>query len=82
MKKVFLTFLLVCIIAVSFNVTAMANDTILIEPINVYVEQQEVEPFSEHTWFYYRWCPCGCARLQWRVWGMTSGRWLTEWAYV
>jgi len=36
-----------------------------------------IEPTSEQTRIYWR---TWDGRLQWRVWGITSGRWLTWWA--
>ena len=37
----------------------------------------EISPFNELTRIYWRTTPAGV--LQFRVWGITSGRWLTDW---
>lgn len=75
MKKRFVVFLLISMIALSFTVPAIAMEVVETEPVNAVVEQ-EVIPRTEVTQFYWR---TYNGVLQWRVWGLTSGRWLTEW---
>ena len=75
MKKIFLAFLLVSVMALSFAVPVMANDYAV-------AAEQEVEPFTERTRIYNRRSICGCGQLQFRVWGITSGQWLTPWTYI
>jgi len=77
MKKRIMVFLLVCTMALSFAIPAMAaSETIAVEPTNVETEQ-EVTPFHEFTQIAFR---TYHGVLQWRVWSLTNGRWLTEWA--
>lgn len=78
MKKILVTLLLVIVMALSFAVPAMANTTIAMETVNE-TNYQEIVPFTEMTRIYHRF---NNGRLQFRVWGITSGRWLTDWDYV
>jgi len=79
MKKAVVTFLLVCVMAFS-SVPAMASTAVTQEIVQE-TSYQEIVPFFEITIIYHRWCGC-CDRLQFRVWGAISGRWLTDWQYV
>ena len=79
MKKALVTFLLVGVMALSFAVPAMANTVATQETVKLEASYQEIVPFFEQTKIYHRWATGG---LQFRVWGMISGRWLTDWAYV
>jgi len=81
-KKVILAFLLACTAALSFSIPVVADVTVVVEEINITAEQGEITPFSEYTRNYFRMPLCGCGNLQFRVWGMVSGRWLTEWTYI
>ena len=76
MKKRLVVFLFVSVMALSFAVPVAAKPAI--EPIST-AEYQGIAPFTEMTRIYHRWSG---GRLQFRVWGMTSGRWLTEWTYM
>jgi len=81
MKKRLVAFLFVGVMAMSFVVPAMANTTV-VEPVNTTSTQIiEVTQSSEQTQIHFRACGC-CLRLQFRVWGVTSGKWLTDWQYV
>jgi len=81
MKKRLVAFFLICVMTLSFASPVVANAVVVAEPTNTVVEQ-EISPFDIVTRIYYRWSPCGCGGLQFRVWNITTGRWLTEWAYV
>ena len=76
MKKRLVTFFIVSVMALSFAVPAMAMDAVVSQPINAELEQ-EVSPFFEMTRIYLR---NHHGVLQFRVWSITNGRWLTEWA--
>ena len=80
MKKVLVILLLISVMALSFAAPAMAKDVVEEKAVTE-VAYQEIAPFTEITRIYNRWCPC-CMRLQFRVWGMVSMRWLTDWDYV
>jgi len=77
-KKLFLC-LFACIMALTFAVPTMAAGADFREPVRV---EQDVEPFAEITPFaevtqivfrtYH-------GVLQWRVWSVTWGRWITDW---
>jgi len=74
-KKKVVAFLLICAVALSFAPPAIATTM----PV-VSIEQEiEVAPFFEMTRNYLR---TYHGVLQFRVWGMTSGRWLTDWADI
>jgi hypothetical protein len=81
MKKALVTFLLVGVMALSFAVPAMAN-TIVAEETVQETSYQEIVPSFEQTIIHHRRSICGCGRLQFRVWGATSMKWLTDWLYV
>ena len=78
MKKILFAFLLVIVMSLSFAVPAMANVAVVSESVRT-AEYQGITPFTEMTRIYHR---MSNGRLQFRVWGMTSGRWLTDWAYM
>jgi len=87
MKKRLLTVLLAGLLSLSLSVSAMAYfpDVRSVCPAVAVVEYERgihngyvgIEPNSEETRIYWRNLN---GQLQWRVWGITSGRWLTEWA--
>jgi hypothetical protein len=77
-KKRLITFLLVSIMALSFTVPIMATTNVAAETIKD-ATYQEIVPFTQMTRIYHRF---NNGRLQFRVWGITSGRWLTDWAYM
>jgi len=79
MKKALVTFLLVCVMALS-TVPAMANTVVADETVQE-TSYQEIVPFFERTVIYHMRCVC-CDRWMFRVWGMISMRWLTDWQYV
>ena len=81
--------LLVCVLAVvmlfSMAVPAMAatQEAIPITIVKGYNTPDGyavITPFNELTRIYLRTTPAGV--LQFRVWGITSGRWLTDWINV
>jgi hypothetical protein len=78
MKKVLISVLLAAVMAVSITFPAMAAPDVVQETVKP-TAYQEIEPFMEFTRIYYRWSN---HRLQFRVWGIVSGRWLTDWAYI
>jgi len=85
MKKKLLIFLLACLMLLSLVVPATAVDVIPGSPAEVSEHElmqqvgMEIEPRTEQTRIYFRnWNGV----LQFRVWGITSGRWLTEWQNV
>ena len=81
-KKRLVAFLFVGVMAMSFVVPAMANTAVVLEPVSTTSTQtSEIAPFSEQTQIHFRACGC-CLRLQFRVWGVTSGKWLTDWQYL
>ena len=80
MKKALVTFLILSVMSLSFAVPAMANTTEATqETVKIEASYQEIVPFFEQTVIYHRWATGG---LQFRVWGVHSMRWLTDWAYV
>ncbi|MCL1863575.1 MAG: hypothetical protein FWF78_08420 [Defluviitaleaceae bacterium] len=79
MKKIFIAFLLVGVMSMSFAIPAMANTAAATQETVKEASYQEIEPFFEKTTIYHRWVG---GRLQFRVWGVVSMRWLTDWAYV
>ena len=76
MKKRFMAILAACVMALSFAVPVAASDFSAVKPINVETQNSEAMPFTEFTRTYFK--NTGDA-IYWRVWGITSGRWLTEW---
>lgn len=79
MKKIFVIFLLICIMAFSFAIPVMASDAVAKPPISAIVEQVEISPFTEFTQIFWR---NHQGQLQMRVWSLTYGRWLTDWIVV
>ncbi|MCL1884240.1 MAG: hypothetical protein FWF81_10900 [Defluviitaleaceae bacterium] len=75
MKKKLVTFLLVCIMSLSFAVPVMATEVIQ----KYEAAEQGIVPFTEQTRMYFRWHN---GNLQSRVWSITNGRWMTDWVYV
>jgi hypothetical protein len=80
MKKRLVVFLLVCVMALSFAAPAIANAAVVSDPVNVVVGG-ETTTDTEITIIHHRWCGC-CGRLQFRVWGAVSMKWLTAWQYM
>jgi len=77
LKKRLGAFLLIGLITLSYSVTAMASEAAVIaEPINL-VETQDITPLVEQTQIFWR---TYNGVLQWRVWSLTWGVWLTDWA--
>ena len=85
MKKRLLMFLLAGLMLLSLAVPAMAADVISAPPSGVseceLMEKAGIamEPRSEQTEIHFRTFQ---GQLQFRVWGVTSGRWLTDWLNV
>jgi hypothetical protein len=75
-KKRLLLFLCVSMMALSFAVPVMAVETVVLEPVNISAEQG-ITPDTEMTRIFWR---TYNGQLQWRVWSITNGRWLTDWA--
>ena len=83
MKKIFITFLLICVMSMSFAAPAMVTGAVANETVTVEVAVEvggETTTDTEITVIYHRWCDCG--RLQFRVWGVVSMKWLTDWQYM
>ncbi|MCL2842489.1 MAG: hypothetical protein FWE28_03345 [Oscillospiraceae bacterium] len=87
MKKKVLMFLLACLMLLSLVVPAAAHSTDA-GPIHPPVAPEyepgtsdyaPIAPRNEMTRIYFRNL---AGNLQFRVWGITSGRWLTEWQYL
>lgn len=78
MKKILVAFLLVGVMALT-AVPAVANTAVTQETVKIEVPCQEIVPFTEITKIYHR---NHHGRLQFRVWGVVSMKWLTEWTYV
>ena len=74
-KKIFVAFLLISMMMLSFAVPVMAAEAIVVEPVNIEIEQ-EVTPRTEMTQIFWRTYD---GQLQMRVWSITNGRWLTDW---
>ena len=75
MKRRLLVCLVACVMALSFAVPAMAAEV----ASKYTVVEEEVAPRSDMTQIYFR---TYNGRLQFRVWSITNGRWLTEWTNV
>ena len=79
MKKRLMVCLLTCVMALSVAVPAMAEvEATTIEQIYT-VAEQEIVPATEMTRIYWR---NHYGVLQFRVWSITNGRWITEWTTV
>lgn len=78
MKKVIAVILLICVMTMSFVAPLMATEVRASQPTSV-ATGQEITPFTNMTRIYYR---NHNGRLQFRVWSITNGRWMTPWTYV
>ena len=78
MKRKLIVCLLTCVMAFSFVVPAMASEAVKYEPVYS-VTYQEVAPRTEMTRLYFR---TYHGVLQFRVWSITNGRWITDWTNV
>jgi len=78
LKKRIVTLLLICVMALSFAIPVTANEILPVESVNV-VGEQEITPHTEMTRMYWR---NHQGQLQWRLWSITNGRWLSEWTTV
>ena len=78
MKKGLVTFLLVLIASSSFVVPVMATDTATTQKAST-ATYQEIAPLTEMTRMYFR---NHYGQIQFRVWSITNGRWLTQWTNV
>ena len=78
MKRAFLGLLVSVVLALSFAVTASATEAETLKPTYSTVEQ-DVSPFTEMTRMYWR---MQGGVLQWRLWSITNGRWLSDWTTV
>jgi hypothetical protein len=78
MKKRLVTFLFVIMVAFSFTVPVMAVDAVFAEPVSA-TGEQGITPATEMTRMFFRTVD---GQLQWRLWSLTNGRWLTDWANV
>ena len=79
MKRKLVVFLLTCIMVFSLVVPAMAAEAVKVEPVYSAVEQQDIAPRTEMTRIYWR---TYHGVLQFRVWSITNGRWITDWTNV
>jgi hypothetical protein len=77
MKKRLLTCAAVLVLALSLLTPVIAAETMPAEPTNTATEQ-EIAPRTEVTQIVWR---IHNGRHQFRVWGATSGQWLTDWIY-
>ena len=78
MKKRLITCLLICMMAFSFVIPVIATEVAPSETVDV-VGEQGIMPLNEQTRIYFRVTSEGI--LQFRVWSITNGRWITEWLY-
>jgi len=79
MKKRLLVYLFAAsVMVLSFAVPVMAAETIAAEPKYAAAEQ-EAAPRTEMTQIYWRNYQ---GVLQFRVWSITNGRWLTDWTAI
>lgn len=77
LKKRFGAFLLIALITLSYSVTVMASEAAVVaEPVKVEATQ-DITPLVEQTQIVWR---TYHGVLQWRVWSLTWGVWLTDWA--
>ena len=76
MKKRALTLCLICVMALLMAVPAIATPAAAIE-VPVIEQVQEIGERTEETRIYWRTTSLGV--LQFRVWSITWGRWLTDW---
>jgi hypothetical protein len=81
-KKKLVAFLLISIMTLSIAISVSANEAVVADAMNATTESfntavgQEIVPFTEMTRMYWR---NHYGVLQWRLWSMTNGRWLSEW---
>jgi len=67
------------LMALSFTVPTMAMD-VSVAVVDIIEEgMAEITPFTEMTRIYWRWAPHNPERLQFRVWSITNGRWISPW---
>ena len=82
MKKKIITLFFICGMALFFAVPVMAQTEVAVaEAVYETIEQDAVEeqgitPFTEMTRAYFR---TYNGVLQFRIWSITNGRWLTYW---
>ena len=81
MKKKLIICILICVMALSYTNPVMATNVVVAESLAVNTElaetaEQEIAPFNEMTRIYVR---TYHGVLQFRVWSITNGRWLTDW---
>jgi len=79
MKKKLIVCLIVSVIALLSAFPVMAADVTVSEPVNIVVEYAEITPFNDLTRIYFR---TYGGELQFRVWSITRGRWITEWTPI
>ena len=78
MKKKLFICLLVGMMALAFPISVMAVETVAAKSVYESMEQ-EIVPFNEQIRLYFR---NNGGVLQFRVWSITNGRWITEWTDV
>ena len=82
MKKKLMVVLFVGILALSFAVPVMATENVTTVSVYETIEVgSENSLQTEMTQIVLRVC-VDCGRLQFRVWSLTNGRWITDWLYV
>jgi len=74
-KKRIVVFLLIGLMALSFNIPVLANEVYVTQYMSE-AETQEITPFTEMTRSYWR--NYG-GQIQFRIWSITNARWLTDW---
>ena len=83
MKKRLFACLFAVLMALSFVVPVMATEAVATTVVYTPVEQvdpiTEIIPFNEQTRIYFR---NNGGVLQFRVWSITWGRWITDWTNV
>jgi hypothetical protein len=77
MKKRLMVFLLISVMTFSFAVPAMANVSVVNDPVCVGGGENTID--NELTQIYWR---TFNGVLQFRVWSITHGKWLTEWTNI
>ena len=82
MIKRLVVYLFVMLVSLSFAVPAMAADVHAVVVDVVEEGTADITPHTEMTRLYFRWAPHNTSLLQFRVWSITNGRWLTDWTYV
>jgi len=75
MKKRLVTYLFVVVMAFSVAIPVMAAEVVEAETKYTMTEQ-EIAPRTEMTRIYWR---NHNGQVQFRVWSITNGRWLTDW---